>query len=92
MKKSFSPKRMKQIDGIAYDLWKAYVQPYVKKSRRRASEMKLLFESRPGPGSSHPVIKKIVKDGRGIDGWHAAMMTWDYLAAVCRYQEKRSYT
>lgn len=86
MKKGVSPKRMKKIDGIAHDLFVAYVSPYIKRSKRRAAEMLALFERKPMATSSHPVIKKIIRDGRGVDGMQAAMMTWGYLAAICRYK------
>lgn len=82
-----SPRKMRTINPISYDLWRKHVEPYVKRSRKRTSEMKELFASGPMPGCSHPVIKKIIKDRLGVAEFQEAMMTWNYLAAMCRYHE-----
>ncbi|MFA6407366.1 MAG: hypothetical protein WCV80_01520 [Candidatus Paceibacterota bacterium] len=89
MDKGISLREMKKIDPISYALWRDYVKPHVKRSRLKVNGMKLIFEGGPSPKSSNPVVKKIIKDGRGMDGFQAAMMTWNYLAALCRHQEAK---
>ena len=89
MIKGISPQRMKKIDRISHELWKKYVKPYIGRSRVRTWEMLQLLQSGPLPRCSHPIIRKIFKDGRGMDGFNAAMMTWSYLAAQCRLHDRR---
>ncbi len=91
MVKAVSPERMKRIDPLSYGLWKKFIRPYVGRSRVRTREMRQVFESYPQASCPHPVIKKIVRNGAGTDGFHAAMMTWTYLAGVCRHHEQKLY-
>lgn len=83
-----SPQRMRTIDPISYGLWQKYVKPYVKRSRKRTSEIKELFASGPLSNCSHPAIKKIIENRLGVAEFQEAMMTWNYLAAMCRYHER----
>ncbi len=85
-----SPKRMAKIDHISYVLWKKCVEPYVRRSIKRTKALRLALERGPSPNVVNPVIQKIIKKGKfngGMDGFNAAMMTFSYLAAVCRYHE-----
>ena len=87
MPRRISPQRMRKIDIIAYSLWRKYIQPNVGRSRKKLKVIRLLLEAGPLLMSSNPIIKKVIGDGRGTDGFQAAMMTWNYLAAICRYYE-----
>lgn len=84
-----SPQEMRRIDPLSYDLWKKFIRPYVGRSMMRTRDMRQLLESGPSPTCPNPVIKKIIKNGAGMDGFQAAMMTWAYLAAVCRHHENK---
>jgi acid phosphatase family membrane protein YuiD len=80
---------MKRIDPISYDIWYEFVRPYVKRSIKRTKEVRVLFSKGPMPSHSHPLVKKIIKNKAGMDGFQAAMMTWGYLAAMCRFHERK---
>ncbi len=85
MTRAVSVRRMRTIDPLSCDLWRMHVAPYVKQSMRRASDMQRVFERGPGPTSNHPVVRAIIRDGRGTDGFQAAMMTWQYLASLAKH-------
>ena len=78
---------MRKIDPISYAFWQTYIKPHVKRSLAKTRAMRLLLKAGPLPGNKNPVIKRIIKDGRGMDGFQAAMMTWNYLTAICRHHE-----
>jgi len=87
MFKGISAQRMKKIDPISYTLWQRFVKPFVGRSVVRTKAMRLLLLSGPTGTCSHPVIRMMVRSGLGMDGLNAAMMTWGYLASICRYHE-----
>lgn len=85
-----SPREMKKIDLISYRLYKDYIEPVVGRSRKKV--MTLKNEIHGGPPimgkSTNLTIRKILKDGRGMDGMNAAMMTFGYLEAILQYQSQ----
>ena len=83
-----SSQRERQIERASYYLWQKYVKPHVKRSLVRTRDFRRMMERGPMPGHKNPIVRQIIRDGRGMDGFQSAMMTWGYLAAVCRHHEK----
>ena len=88
MSKTVSPQRMSTIDPTSYELWNKFVKPFVGRSRRRTNELRCLFEKGPMPGTDNPIAKKIISNRLGMEDFQTAMMTWAYLAAMCRHHER----
>jgi hypothetical protein len=77
------------VDAIANALWRDYVRPFVGRSLKRTRVARKLFSGGPPVTSSNPLVQSILVDGRGMDGTNAALMTWGYLASLCRIHERR---
>ncbi len=82
-------RKMRSTDPISHSLWKEYIAPFVKQSVKRTRDLRSLLSRGPLPGNENPVIKKLFKDGRGMDGHQSAMMTFSYLAALCKDHERK---
>lgn len=73
-------------DDITLRLWKSYVSL---EEQNDVSTLKALLAeiiNNPYPvNTTNPILKRMIADGTGFDGYNAAMMTLGYLQNICLY-------
>lgn len=86
---SVSLEAMEVIDEIAFRLWTTYVTPEEQADPEVMRNLRLDIETDPYPvNPENPILKRMVEDGAGFDGYNAAMITLSYISSLCSYFEE----
>lgn len=83
-----SLEELREVDEISYGLWTRCVTAEEQRDLPSLLALRDEIENNPYPvDPANPILKRMVEDGSGFDGYNAAMITLGYVRQLCLFYE-----